>query len=293
MRNIGDILNRMSLAIEQNRSGRTTWVNEQINHLIQEAEFELGFKERPKPFTIPSVVGIAGYKGSGKNTAAEILVRCGYKQKAFADALKRLAVLSNPFFTVQFSAVEYMNGVFCNGNILPADSRIYYGCGPAPLSTIVEQLGWDEAKKYTMIRKFLQNLGNGAREAISENVWIDIVCYSIIKHLEAGARCVITDVRYPNECDLIKTHGYQTGHEGFLIWIDREGCESDGHPSENPYGREHADAILTNNGTKEDLWHKILTLFQIPYTAEWKNGDEIESIEPLVDVMNQKLRGEI
>lgn len=40
---------------------------------------------------IPRLVGIAGYAGSGKDTAADVLVELGWERMAFAGALKDLA----------------------------------------------------------------------------------------------------------------------------------------------------------------------------------------------------------
>lgn len=40
---------------------------------------------------IPRLVGIAGYAGSGKDTAADVLVELGWQRVAFAGALKDLA----------------------------------------------------------------------------------------------------------------------------------------------------------------------------------------------------------
>lgn len=39
----------------------------------------------------PRLVGLAGYAGSGKDTAADVLVGLGYQRRAFAGALKELA----------------------------------------------------------------------------------------------------------------------------------------------------------------------------------------------------------
>jgi len=40
---------------------------------------------------IPRLVGLAGYAGSGKDTAADVLEGLGYQRRAFAGALKDLA----------------------------------------------------------------------------------------------------------------------------------------------------------------------------------------------------------
>ena len=39
----------------------------------------------------PRLIGLAGYAGSGKDTAADVLVGLGYQRRAFAGALKDLA----------------------------------------------------------------------------------------------------------------------------------------------------------------------------------------------------------
>lgn len=42
--------------------------------------------------TLGNLVGLVGLAGSGKNTAAEVLVKAGYKEAAFADPIKQIAM---------------------------------------------------------------------------------------------------------------------------------------------------------------------------------------------------------
>ena len=63
---------------------------------------------------------------------------------------------------------------------------------------------------------------------------------------------VITDVRYPNEAELVKKAG------GLMIRVDRETGQEDPHSSENLLDDfEGFDYRLTNNGTLKDLEAKV------------------------------------
>ena len=63
---------------------------------------------------------------------------------------------------------------------------------------------------------------------------------------------MITDVRYPNEAELVKKAG------GIMIRVDRETGLEDAHSSENLLDSfEGFDYRLTNNGTLFDLKEKL------------------------------------
>ena len=63
---------------------------------------------------------------------------------------------------------------------------------------------------------------------------------------------VITDVRYPNEAELVKKAG------GIMIRVERETGLEDAHSSENLLDNfEGFDYRLNNNGTLFDLGEKV------------------------------------
>lgn len=62
---------------------------------------------------------------------------------------------------------------------------------------------------------------------------------------------VITDMRFPNEEDMIKSYG------GHIIRISRPGFDSDGHRSESSIDLIDYDYLIENNGTIEQLHYEV------------------------------------
>jgi len=71
----------------------------------------------------------------------------------------------------------------------------------------------------------------------------------------------ITDVRYPNEAEMIRRNG------GIVVRIDRPslGRPTDEHPSETAMDGFEFDEVILNDGKPEDLYAKIETLL-VTYT---------------------------
>jgi hypothetical protein len=138
------------------------------------------------------LIGLCGYGGAGKDTAAEGLTREGWTRVALAD----------------------------------------------PLKDIATELGWD-GQKDDVGRRFLQVLGQSVREHINPEAWI----WAAEKLIDAApGPVVVTDVRYPNEAEMIRRRG------GFLVWIIRRDCgPANEHVSERPE-LLGAEVTLANRG---------------------------------------------
>lgn len=172
------------------------------------------------------IVGLGHQAQVGKDTAAQILVdKYGFRRRAFADALKDLAYRTNPI-------IQWM-----------------YGHGPIYLADIVDQQGWEEAKKNWEVRRYLQNLGLGARHSIHQDVWVDIV----LDHVSWRGHYVITDVRFPNEFNAIRS---EPGSK--LIKLTRDGSGAGNHESEVALEDYPWDAVIENNGTLDELEAELI-----------------------------------
>jgi hypothetical protein len=91
---------------------------------------------------------------------------------------------------------------------------------------------------------------------IGKNIWIEVVKRKILKELEKNKNIVITDVRFPNELELIKTFG------GIIIRVTRDSVNTqlDVHESEKLIETLQVDYDIQNNGTIEELYKKISEL---------------------------------
>lgn len=120
----------------------------------------------------PLLIGLAGYAGAGKDTAARVLRRNhGFRRFAFADALK--------------DTVYRTNG----------DVR-----------KVVFEFGWEKAKRdYPFVREELVRVGVSKRETEGPYCWVNRVA-GAMNDIKFDAVC-ITDVRFPNEAAWIRENG--------------------------------------------------------------------------------------
>lgn len=170
-------------------------------------------------------LGLSGRAQAGKDTVGDFLRRTyGYRQYALADPLRKMALDIDP--PIAWNAV--LNE-------------------PVRLADAVRKLGWEAVKRdYPEARRFLQRLGSeGIRDHVSPHYWTDLGRKFIQTSLQP---VVITDVRFPEERDMVRRMG------GLWVWIERPGDNpASGHKSEGALDPELADFIVENDGSLDDL----------------------------------------
>ncbi len=175
------------------------------------------------------LVGITGLAGSGKDTAAQVLVENeGYVREAFADRMRAAMLALNPWVDRP-------------------------GVDPIRLVRLVNRVGWDAAKRdYPEVRRLLQRFGTEAgREIHGTNCWVDLLMLDWIG--KGKPHTVVTDCRFNNEAQAIRDAG------GIVIEVLRPGLERlpGGHASEAGLPPELIDYRVENRGTIGDLHHLI------------------------------------
>lgn len=126
------------------------------------------------------IIGISGYAQSGKDTVAELLVtKYGFERVAFADAIRNFVYDINPKVHVGYDIVT-------------------------TVKTLVDNEGWDEAKKHSEVRELLQKVGVAARNQFGEDFWVR----QALSKVGYTQNTVITDVRFKNEAMSIKDKDY-------------------------------------------------------------------------------------
>lgn len=168
------------------------------------------------------IVGLSGYARSGKDTVADLLR--DHERRAFADAMREALYALNP--------------------IIKDGIRLH--------EALYECKGWEVAKTaFPEIRRLLQVLGTEVgRQMIDEDVWVTMTT----QDLKPTDDVVFADVRFPNEAQAIKDLGGQ-------IWrVNRPGTHAiNAHASESAMDNWPFDAIITNDGTLEDLMGQVET----------------------------------
>lgn len=168
------------------------------------------------------IVGFAGYARSGKDSAADALMSVGFSRIAFADKLREFVYELNP-------------------KVAGWDLR-----------KIIDIYGWNGYKETSWgdsIREQLQYVGTDlARNILGPDVWVNATLQSISEEEDL----VITDVRFPNEADAIRTRG------GKVFLIQRRGVgPANGHSSETALENYEFDDIIFNNGTLSEFHEKV------------------------------------
>ncbi len=206
------------------------------------------------------VVGVLGFKGSGKDTVGDYLVeKHGCERDSFANPLKDAV-----------AAVFGWPRAMLEGDT--SDSRAWR---EAPDIWWEKKLDWENHAGSRISQRFtprvaLQWFGTEVfRSSFHDSVWI----YSLENRLRRKEKVVITDCRFPNEVKVIRdlngivlrvkrgpepdwyptAIGALNDHAGDKAAMDRLGI----HISEWAWLTQSTDAILENDGSIEDLWDKV------------------------------------
>ncbi|MDE2103130.1 MAG: hypothetical protein KGL39_38145 [Patescibacteria group bacterium] len=161
------------------------------------------------------LVGFAGRKRAGKDTAGAALVARGYKRLSFAGPLKAMLRALLMEQGVLPSVIEAM----IEGDLREVPSDHLGGCTP---------------------RHAMQTLGTQwGRELIQRDLWVNA---AITSARHSGSPVVFTDVRFQNEVDAIRQAG------GIVIRIYRPTLfRADEHESEAGVDSLFVDRELVNN----------------------------------------------
>jgi hypothetical protein len=167
------------------------------------------------------LIGVAGKKRAGKDTAAKFLVQDhGFKAMAFAHPLKDAA-------------------------------KIIFGWGDEHVYGELKEVDdpfWGFSPRWA-----LQHMGTEAmRKNIDDQIWVKATMRKALPMIEKGENVVITDVRFPNEAQAILDAGGQ-------LWrVERPGLETSDHASETSLDDwDRWDQVIDNDGTISDLYSRV------------------------------------
>lgn len=182
------------------------------------------------------IIGIAGKKGSGKNTVGDIIKNyCPDAEELnFALKLKEAAcILLNVDMKTLMELKSYEDKAYISMR--------------APYET--ERLGPGRHFECGSVRNFIQRLGTEVgRDMFGEDFWIR----QTLDDLDLSKNYYITDVRFDNEAKAIKDLG------GVIFEVLRPGDGvEDHHPSEKPISNKYIDCYLINDRSIEYLKHKV------------------------------------
>lgn len=206
------------------------------------------------------LIGISGKIKSGKDTVGEMLYNLGcieysiYKY-SFADSLKKIVASIvdcdyNSLNNQEFKASHIPNFIKITKDgiithIVP-NSKIFYK---------------DIFRTYEVVtyREALQFFGDKFRSEYGQDFWIRMLKSDLM--YEEPSFNIITDVRYKNEADFIKSN------KGILIRVDRSEVQTPKNISSHSSEMEldnypNFDYIIENNGTLEELESKVQLIYK-------------------------------
>jgi len=185
------------------------------------------------------LIGLAGCKDSGKDTAASFLVEKGYIRMAFADQLKRAVAA---LFDIKVEEVDELKDL---------ESLGYAAHVKIATAGMQLTMTW---------REFLQRFGTEmCREVFGTDFWVDqwesqFATLAKTAALATLHDVVVSDVRFNNEAERISHLG------GFVVQIKRPGHEPDGHASEEPIDQHWIDGTIHNDGSLQLLKKRVFDL---------------------------------
>lgn len=138
------------------------------------------------------IIGVVGFIGSGKGTAADVLVeKHGFVKLSFADAVKDAT-----------AAIFGWQRALLEGDT--EESRIFRE---------TKDEWWSEKTgKHITPRYMLQIMGTEAgRDVFHKDIWV----YALERKMEMYQNVVIADVRFPNEIEWMRSKG------GFAVRVTR------------------------------------------------------------------------
>ena len=180
----------------------------------------------------PTIIGLTGFAGTGKDTVRTLLEGHGFIGLAFADPIRQM-----------------LRELFASNGISEAhmdvralkEQPIYQLSSPA---------------KPVSYRMLAQTLGTEWGRSIQPDLWVRLA-QSYMDDLRANTHgdlpsFVISDVRFPNEADWVRA-------QGGTIWrIVRPGTAPvRGHASESGVGNITPDRLVMNIGTVQDLQRTV------------------------------------
>ena len=172
------------------------------------------------------IIGVAGYKGAGKDTIANVLqTSFGFEKMSFAQPIKDI--------------VHDTFGI--DKAILSGDD----GEREFRETSIPEWF-------YLSPRDMMQKIGMAFRDNLNKDIWVKVL-ENKIKNTKKNI--VIPDVRFENEFDMINNYG-------FCVGVKRPGYNGDAHRSEHGLDNVELPMVFNNDKSQEMLYAKAFNYFK-------------------------------
>jgi hypothetical protein len=191
------------------------------------------------------IIGINGYAKSGKDTAALLILHILQEHKDGKAFTQDLTNLEDDTWYMT-DRTEWNIRKFAEA--LKRISAILLNVRPHKLEKqeFKDSLLGPEWENVT-VREFLQTLGTEVLRTYNPDIWVNTLFNQYNNN-----NWIITDLRYPNEADAIKSRS------GINIRINREGVKpTNSHISEVILDDYPFDFVVENNSSLEDFREEL------------------------------------
>lgn len=202
-----------------------------------------------------AILGISGYIGVGKDTVGNIIkkldIDSNWQIKKFANKLKQIATILTGIPSEMFEDQEFKKTYLGEEWTLKTKTdHTLIKDGKATMAEIITKM---------TVRDMLQKLGTEAmRNGLHPDTWINaLMCdYKKVKDKDeeySYPNWIITDVRFPNEYEAIKSKG------GVIIRVNRNESEKESikHVSETALDDYIYDYVINNDSDINNLTSSI------------------------------------
>ncbi len=199
------------------------------------------------------IIGLVGFIGSGKGTVADILTRKhGFIKESFANAVKDAIA---PIFGWERKLLE-------------GDTPESREWRETPDPWWSEKIGKPFSPRYA-----LQLMGTeSGRNVFHTDVWV----LSLIRRTDPAKNYVLADVRFPNEIDMIRSHG------GKVIRVKR-GPEPEWYSTAEAYNvTTNWDGSMQRMKLYPDIHYSEWAWIGKSFDEEINNSTTLESLEKKV-----------
>jgi len=204
------------------------------------------------------IVALSGWKGSGKDTAASILVeKYGFRRIAFADVLKDMVADQYGIDRTSLDDPKRKESPLLNMPVLSTDkfSEMIHEFMIGELRDAegkgIKDYGFQQQLYWTP--RALAILEGSTKRSANSQYWIK----RALSQIKPEENIVLTDMRYQSEAVQVHRFGEDCDHKILTVRIERFDSSPSVDPSERDLDSYSFDYTVPNKSTLKDLADKI------------------------------------